>query len=108
VAIDLINRLAAEGAHVTCYDPKGAEKAVEWGLIDPAKVKVVATPLDAAEGAEALILATEWKEFANQDFESVKAKMHTPLIFDGRNLFDPQTMRNFGFAYHAVGRPQVK
>jgi len=108
VAIDLINRLTAEGAHVTCYDPKGAEKAVEWGLIDPAKVKIVATPLDAAEGAEALILATEWKEFANQDFEAVKAKMHTPLIFDGRNLFDPKTMRNFGFAYHAVGRPQAK
>jgi UDPglucose 6-dehydrogenase len=108
VAIGLINQLAAEGAHVTAYDPKGAEKALEWKLIDPAKVKIAKTPLDAVEDAEALILATEWKEFANQDFEQVKAKMHTPLIFDGRNLFDPDTMRSFGFTYHAVGRPNGK
>ena len=58
--------------------------------------------------AQALILATEWKEFANQDFEAVKKAMHTPLIFDGRNLFDPRTMRDFGFTYHAVGRPELK
>src|SRR6188768_2550214 len=81
VAIELINQFTAEGAHVTAYDPKGAEKAVEWKLVDPAKVKLVATPLDACEDAEALILATEWKEFENVDFEAVKAKMHTPLIF---------------------------
>jgi UDPglucose 6-dehydrogenase len=108
VAIGLINQLVAEGAHVTAYDPKGAEKAVEWKLVDPAKVKIAKTPLDAVADAEALILATEWKEFANQDFEQVKAKMHTPLVFDGRNLFDPETMRSFGFTYHAVGRPDVK
>ena len=58
--------------------------------------------------AEALILATEWKEFVNQDFEEVKKRMHTPLIFDGRNLFDPKMMRGFGFTYHAVGRPNGK
>jgi UDPglucose 6-dehydrogenase len=67
-------------------------------------VKIAATPLEAVEGAEALILATEWKEFANQDFAAVKSAMHTPLLFDGRNLFDPATMREFGFTYHAVGR----
>jgi UDPglucose 6-dehydrogenase len=108
VAIGLINQLVAEGAHVTAYDPKGAEKAIEWKLIDPAKVKIAKTPLDAVKDAEALILATEWKEFANQDFEQVKANMHTPLIFDGRNLFNPETMRSFGFTYHAVGRPNGK
>lgn len=108
VAIGLINQLVAEGAHVTAYDPKGAEKAVEWKLIDPSKVKIAKTPLEAVEDAEALILATEWKEFANQDFEQVKARMHTPLVFDGRNLFNPETMRSFGFTYHAVGRPNGK
>lgn len=108
VAIDLINILVAEGAHVTAYDPKGAEKAVEWKLVDATKVKLAKTPLEAAEGAEALILATEWKEFQNQDFAAVKATMHTPLIFDGRNLFDPSTMRDFGFTYHAVGRAGTK
>ncbi len=104
VAIELINRLAKEGAHVTAYDPKGAEKAVEWKLVDPAKVTIAATPLDAVDGAEALILATEWKEFGNVDFEEVKKRMHTPLIFDGRNLFNPQMMRELGFTYHGVGR----
>jgi UDPglucose 6-dehydrogenase len=105
VAIELVNRLVAEGAHVTAYDPKGAEKAVEWKLIDPAKVKLVPTPLEAVKDAEALLLATEWKEFLNQDFAEVKARMHTPLIFDGRNLFNPETMRGLGFDYRAVGRP---
>ncbi|MEQ1861138.1 MAG: UDP-glucose/GDP-mannose dehydrogenase family protein [Chthoniobacteraceae bacterium] len=108
VAIELINTLVAEGAHVTAYDPKGAEKAVEWKLVDPAKVKIARTPLDACEGAEALLLATEWKEFTCVDFAEVKKKMHTPLVFDGRNLFDPQTMADLGFEYHAVGRPQVR
>src|SRR4030095_15000842 len=72
VAIELINKLAAEGANVTAYDPKGAEKAVEWKLVDPEKVKIAATPIAAVADAEALILATEWQEFANQDFEEVK------------------------------------
>jgi UDPglucose 6-dehydrogenase len=105
VAIELVNKLVAEGAQITAYDPKGAEKAIEWKLIDPAKVKIVSTPIEATEGAEALLLATEWKEFLNQDFAEVKKRMHTPLIFDGRNLFKPDTMRGLGFEYHAVGRP---
>lgn len=105
VAIELVNRLVAEGAHVTAYDPKGTEKAIEWKLIDPEKVKIAATPVDCVDGAEALILATEWKEFGNVDFAEVKRRMHTPFVFDGRNLFDPVMMREFGFAYYATGRP---
>jgi UDPglucose 6-dehydrogenase len=104
VAIELVNRLAAEGAKVTAYDPKGAEKAVEWKLIDPAKIKLAKTPVEAVDGAEALVLATEWKEFANQDFAEVHRRMHTPFIFDGRNLFDPDTMKQMGFTYYGVGR----
>jgi UDPglucose 6-dehydrogenase len=104
VAIDLVNRLIAEGAIVTAYDPKGMEKAVEYKLIPPS-VKLVASPLEAVEGAEALLLATEWREFARQDFAAVKAKMHTPLVFDGRNHFNPRTMREMGFVYYGVGRP---
>ena len=77
-------------------------------MIDPKKVTLAATPLEAVADAEALILATEWQEFANQDFEEVKKRMHTPLVFDGRNLFDPVMMREFGFTYHAVGRPNGK
>ena len=105
VAIELVNRLVAEGAIVSAYDPKGADKALEWKLIDPAKVKLAPSPIEAVDGAEVLILATEWKEFLNQDFAAVKERMHTPLPFDGRNLFKPETMRELGFDYRAVGRP---
>jgi UDPglucose 6-dehydrogenase len=107
VPIDLINRLVAEGASVTAYDPKGMEKAREWGLI-PDSVKLAASPLEAVEGAEALVLATEWKEFANQNLAEVRTRMHTPLVFDGRNLFDPQTMKDLGFIYYGVGRSGAK
>jgi len=103
VAIDLVNDLVKEGAHVTAYDPKGMEKALEFKLI-PASVKLAASPLEAIDGAEALIVATEWKEFANVDFTELKARMHTPMIFDGRNLFDPETMRELGFDYRGIGR----
>lgn len=103
VAIDLVNDLVKEGAIVTAYDPKGMEKAREYNLI-PESVKLVDSPIEAVDGAEALVLATEWKEFANVDFEDVKRRMHTPLIFDGRNLFDPATMQNLGFTYRGIGR----
>jgi UDPglucose 6-dehydrogenase len=107
LAIDLVNRLVAEGASVTAYDPKGMEKAIEWKLIPPS-VTLAKTPLEAVVDAEALVLATEWKEFANQDLSEVKSKMHTPLIFDGRNHFDPVTMKELGFTYYGIGRPLVK
>jgi UDPglucose 6-dehydrogenase len=103
VAIDLVNDLVKEGAIVTAYDPKGMEKAREFKLI-PDSLKLVNSPLEAVADAEALVLATEWKEFANQDFEEVKRRMHTPMIFDGRNLFDPVMMQNLGFTYKGIGR----
>lgn len=107
VPIELINRLVEEGAHVTAYDPKGMEKAREFGLL-PEGVALAATPLEAAKDAEALVLATEWKEFDAVDLDAVKTAMHTPLVFDGRNLFDPKTMADMGFTYYGVGRATVK
>jgi UDPglucose 6-dehydrogenase len=103
VAIDVVNDLVKEGAIVTAYDPKGMEKAKEFKLI-PDSVKLVDSPLEAVEGAEALILATEWKEFVNVDLREVKKRMHTPMIFDGRNLFTPATMKELGFTYRGIGR----
>ncbi len=104
VAIELVRHLVEEGAIVTAYDPKGMEKAREYNLISD-QVKLVGSPVEAVDGAEALVLATEWKEFARQDFAEVKRRMHTPLVFDGRNLFKPDTMREMGFVYCGVGRP---
>ena len=104
VAVDVINDLLKEGAIVTAYDPKGMEKATEYKMIEGAQL--AASPLDAVDGAEALIIATEWKEFAAVDLAEVRKRMHTPLIFDGRNLLNPARARGFGFTYTSIGRPQ--
>ncbi len=105
VAIDLISDMLREGAHVTAYDPKGMERAREVSAI--ADAKLVGSALEAVEGAEALVIATEWDEFANVDLGLVKERMATPIVFDGRNLFDPGTMANVGFHYHSIGRKAV-
>jgi UDPglucose 6-dehydrogenase len=81
------------------------EKAREVKTIEGAKF--AASALDASEGAEALIIATEWSEFANVDLAAVKEKMTTPIVFDGRNMFDPETMGKLGFSYHSIGRASV-
>jgi UDPglucose 6-dehydrogenase len=94
-----------EGAHVVAYDPKGMEKAREVKAI--ADAQLVACALEAVDGAEALVIATEWTEFANVDLALVKEKMTTPIVFDGRNLFDPKTMAQLGFHYHSIGRGSV-
>jgi UDPglucose 6-dehydrogenase len=102
VAIELVAEMLREGAHVTVYDPKGMEKARAVKAV--ADATFVNSALDAVEDAEALIIATEWKEFANVDLAVVKEKMRTPIVFDGRNLFDPTTMAQLGFRYHSIGR----
>jgi UDPglucose 6-dehydrogenase len=72
-----------------------------------AGVKFTSSAVEATEGAEALIIATEWTEFANVDLSTIKKKMTTPIIFDGRNMFNPETMRQLGFRYHSIGRSSV-
>jgi UDPglucose 6-dehydrogenase len=102
VAIDLVADMLREGAHVAVYDPKAMDKAHELKQI--ADAQFVSSALEAIEGAEALVIATEWDEFANVDLAMVKEKMTTPIVFDGRNMFDPQTMAQLGFHYHSIGR----
>jgi UDPglucose 6-dehydrogenase len=102
VAIELVEDLCREGASVVAYDPKGMSKVREFKLCPDAVL--VSSALEAVRDAEALIIATEWSEFENVDFSEVRRLMHTPLIFDGRNLLDPKTMREFGFQYHGIGR----
>ena len=105
VAIDLVNDLSREGAHVVAYDPKGLPKVRELKLCPDAVL--VSSALEAVRDAEALIIATEWSEFENVDFSEVGRLMQTPLIFDGRNLLDPKIMRDLGFQYHGIGRGTV-
>jgi UDPglucose 6-dehydrogenase len=105
VAIELISNMLSENAHVTVYDPKGIEKARELKVI--AGAKFAASALEATEGAEALVIATEWNEFANVDLAEVKRRMTTPIVFDGRNLLNPETMGELGFQYHSIGRARI-
>jgi UDPglucose 6-dehydrogenase len=106
VAIELVTHLLREGAHVVAYDPKGMQKARSIKSI--ADAEFASSAIEAVTGAEALIVATEWSEFANVDLEVVKEKMRTPIVFDGRNLLDPETMRRLGFHYYSIGRASVK
>jgi len=105
VAVELIDSMLHEGAHVSVYDPKGMDKAGELKAVADAKFEKSA--LDAVNGAEALVIATEWPEFANIDFAEVKKQMTTPIVFDGRNLLNPETMGELGFHYHSIGRASV-
>src|ERR1700675_1988961 len=102
VAIELVAEMLREGAKDTAYDPKGLERAREVKSI--AGARFAESALETVEGAEALIIATEWAEFANVDLAIIREKMTTPIIFDGRNLFDPETMTKLGFHYHSIGR----
>jgi len=106
VALDLINDLIQEGARVAAYDPKGNEKVQKLNLCPG--VHLASSALNAVQGAEALVLATEWPDFTAVDFAEVHRQMHTPIVFDGRNLLDPNTMRDLGFQYYSIGRPLSK
>ena len=103
VAMEVIDDLIKEGAQVTAYDPKGMERVREMGLIKGAQL--AASAMEAAQGAEALIIATEWHEFAKADLAHLKEVMASPIVFDGRNLLDPGTMQHMGFQYRSIGRP---
>ena len=80
---------------MVAYDPKGMHKARSIKAI--ADAEFASSALEAVTDAEALIIATDWNEFANVDLAVLKDKMRTPIVFDGRNLLDPETMRQFGF-----------
>jgi len=106
VAITLVEKLASEGAIVTAYDPKAMDKAKELPIAS--KIKFASSPLAAAQGAEALIIATEWPEFTSIDLAELRATMLAPMIFDGRNLIDPVAAADFGFQYRGIGRGVVE
>jgi len=106
VAVDLVNDLIREGALVTAYDPKGNEKVRELNLCPG--LHLADSALNAVQDAEALVLATEWPDFAAVDFAEVHRRMHTAIVFDGRNLLDADAIRDLGFQYYSIGRPQPK
>jgi UDPglucose 6-dehydrogenase len=102
-AIELLNVLTREGAIVSAYDPQAAEKAK---TVCP-DVQYCSTPYEAARGADAILIATEWEEFNRLDWQELKKLVARPLLLDGRNMFDPSEMTARGFHYISVGRPSA-
>lgn len=101
-AIPLVEALLADGARVRVHDP-AAGAAFSRVMLD--RVEYFEDPYRAVESADALVLVTEWRELRRPDFEKVKSLMRTPVVFDGRNAWDPAEVRALGFTYHGVGRP---
>ena len=100
-ALFIIEGLLAKGASVSAYDPKAMDHAK--GSL-PKSVQWAKNAYEALEGADALLLATEWNEFREPDFGRMKSLMRRALIFDGRNIFNPKTVKALGFEYVGVGR----
>jgi UDPglucose 6-dehydrogenase len=99
-AIHLGRLLAAEGAEVVAYDPQAMEEAkTEWP-----EVKLADGPFEAARGAHCVVIGTEWDEFRNLDLDKLREVMKYPVIVDGRNIYDPEVVRERGFTYRPVGR----
>jgi UDPglucose 6-dehydrogenase len=100
-AIPLIEGLMKSGARVRAHDPKAIESA---HAVFGDRIHYASDPYSALEGAEALVIVTEWLMYRNPDFDRLKSLLKRPLIVDGRNLFDPERMKNEGFEYHGIGR----
>jgi UDPglucose 6-dehydrogenase len=103
-AIDLIDRLLSGGAVVTVYDPEAMENV---RALYGDRLAYAAGPMEALDGADCLAIVTEWGDFRRPDFDDMARRMASRVIFDGRNLYAPQEMRDRGFVYHSIGRPAV-
>ncbi|WP_224243275.1 UDP-glucose dehydrogenase family protein [Hyalangium gracile] len=101
-SIEVIEGLLGKGAKVVAHDPV-AERTAHRYFGD--RIRYASLPYEALEGVDALFIVTEWNEFRHPDFERMKALMKAPVIFDGRNIYDPARMRELGFTYQNIGRP---
>jgi UDPglucose 6-dehydrogenase len=104
-SITVIQRLLEAGARVHAHDPEAAARAKE---ILGDRIGYCAINYDCLKSADALIVVTEWDEFRRPDYEKMKSLMKSPVIFDGRNIYDPARMKREGFTYYAMGRPPVR
>ena len=100
-SINIINELLKAGAQVCAFDPKAIDTAKK---IFGTEIEYAKSSYAALNGADALILATEWNEFQNPDFDLIKSNLKEPVIFDGRNQYSPQKLKEMGFEYHCVGK----
>jgi UDPglucose 6-dehydrogenase len=99
-SLTLIADLQAAGAKVRAYDPAARDEARK--ILK--NVEIVDSAMAALEGADALAIVTEWQEFRSPDFAAIRARLKTPAIFDGRNLYDPAVLKGLGIEYFPIGR----
>jgi UDPglucose 6-dehydrogenase len=101
-ALLLVQELLREGCRISAYDPAAMERAQQ---ILGSGIEFTPDPYDAATGADALLILTEWEEFATLDLARLRKLLKYPIVIDGRNLYDPAVMAAHGFTYHSIGRP---
>jgi len=99
-----IEKLLDEGAAIKVHDPEAMDNVQK---MMGEKIKYYPTPYEAAEGADAILIATEWPEFRSPDFEKLSSILKNKVIFDGRNLYDVNSMKQLGFTYISIGRKAV-
>ena len=99
----LIEALCQAGATVTAYDPAAMGEARQL-FGDDARIRFAQSPIDVLQDSDALVIVTEWKEFRSPDFVAIKTTLREAVIFDGRNLYEPATVRDAGLEYYAIGR----
>jgi UDPglucose 6-dehydrogenase len=103
-SLEVIRLLRAAGAQIRAYDPAAMDNA---RALIPAGVVFRDSAYEAADGADAVVLLTEWNEFKFLNLERLRHRLRRPLIFDGRNLYEPERMRRLGFEYYSIGRKPV-
>jgi UDPglucose 6-dehydrogenase len=108
-AIPLIHELIDAGARVVAHDPVAMESARTRfnGHVEDGSLSFAATSYDAATGADALVIATDWNEYRNPNFRRMRQALARPVVIDGRNLYDPDQMAALGFTYHSIGRDAI-
>jgi UDPglucose 6-dehydrogenase len=105
-AISIVRQLLNEGCRITAYDPTATEKA-KAEFSEDAPINFVESPYAVAIDADAVLVLTEWEEFASLDLDQLRARMKQPILVDGRNVFSPAQMEDAGFTYYSIGRAAV-
>ncbi len=104
-SLKVVQRLLDEGAHLRLHDPHAMEAMKAHYPENPPRIVYTPTPEDAAEGADAILLITEWPQYQDVDFEALRKRVRTPVVVDGRNTLDVERVTGAGFEYYGMGRP---
>ncbi len=105
-AVAIVQMLLKEGSEICAYDPAAAKNASQ--ILPGTGISYASSPYEASSGADALLILSDWAEFASLDLDRLHSLLAYPIVIDGRNLYDPTMMANRGFLYYSVGRPNIQ